>query len=186
MPTMIVTTRGADPTTKAIMGDIGKMVHGTVEDTFDVRKEVSLLVTYMDVNDCENAIYFEVSKRQKRLWVATATMTLRFEVLGQQSVFELSTVANYHKGAGHVLLFSKDFDESEQLQAVKAVLERAFGGSESEGVERAMCFFYVDGVVAVRNYLIKGTSEIGPRMDLKLERIFDGCFKGKRLNETNE
>lgn len=183
---MIVTTRGADPTTKNTMKDLGMMVSGVIEDHFDVRKEVSLLVKYMDVNDCKNAIYFEISKRASRLWVAVPERTLRFEIVGQQSVFDLSTLANYHKGTGHAILFSKDFEESERLQTTKAVLERAFKPVDNTPIERAVCFFYVNGLILMRNYLIKGVVEIGPRIEMRLDRIFDGCFKGKRMYDNVE
>ena len=49
MVTMIITTKGADISLKNIMKDLNNMVDSTLEDKFDVRKEVSPLITYMDV-----------------------------------------------------------------------------------------------------------------------------------------
>lgn len=185
MPTMLVTTKGADPSTKGIVKDFNNMLDGILESNFDSRKEVSLLLTYMDVNDCDCTIFFDVSKRGSRLWVATPGLTLRFDVVQHASIFDLSTTSNYHKGAGHVLLFTKDFDEIERLKVAKTALEEAFKCSDEVPKERALCFFYVNGLVCVRNYLIKGVTEIGPRLDLQLGRIFEGCFKGKRVHDDD-
>ena len=38
----------------------------------------------------------------------------------------------------------------------------------------------------MRVYLIKDCSEIGPRIDIELDRIFEGCFKGKRIFTKTE
>lgn len=181
MATMIITTKGADPSVKNIMKDLNSMVDSTIEDKFDVRKEVSLLVTYMDINDCANALYFEQSKRKQRLWVASSDFTLRFTVLNYASVFDISSVHNYHENSGHVLAFSQDFEEDSNLKIFKSVAESAFKCKENASVERAMCFFYIKGVICIRTYLVENCVEIGPRIDLELDRIFEGCFKGKRI-----
>lgn len=179
MTTMLVTTKGTDPTTKSTIKDFENMIESTIESAFDVRKEISLLIKYLDVNDCENALFFEISKRAKKLWVATQTGTAKFDIISHQSIFDLSTTANYHKNAGHVLIFSKDFDEDEKLKTIKNILETAFESKKDASKERAMCFFYLNGVISIRNYLIKDTVEIGPRIDLTMDLLFDGCFKGK-------
>lgn len=181
MATMLVTTKGADPTTKSTIKDFSSMVDSVVEDNFDVRKEVSLLVKYMEVNDCENTVFFEISKRARKLWIATPAITLKFNILSHQSIFDLAVVSNYHKDAGHEILFTKDFEEDEKLKVAKAALETAFKCKEDAPKERALCFFYLNGVVSIRNYLIKDVAEIGPRIDLELDRIFEGCFKGRRI-----
>ncbi|ELA42551.1 uncharacterized protein VICG_00303 [Vittaforma corneae ATCC 50505] len=186
MSTMLVATKGADPATKSTIKDLSNMIDSVVENNFDVRKEVSLLVKYMDVNDCKNTVFFEISKRARRLWIATPSVTLKFGILSHQSVFDLSTINNYHKNAGHVILFTKDFEENEKLKIAKTALETAFKCKEDVQKERALCFFYLNGVVSIRNYLIKGVSEIGPRIDLELDRIFEGCFKGKRIDESSQ
>lgn len=183
MPAMIITTKGADPSTKTTVRDLNYMIDSVLETNFDSRKEVSLLIKYMDVNECENAIFFEISKRARRLWIATPAITIRLEILDLISIFDLSTTTNYHKNAGHVLLFTKDFEEDENLKIVKNALETAFKSKEDIQKERAMCFFYVDGIISVRNYLLKEVAEIGPRIELQLDRIFDGCFKGKKIYE---
>ena len=183
---MLITTRGADPTTKSSLKDLNTMIDSVLEDNFDVRKEVSLLIKYMEVNDCENTIFFEKSKRAEKLWVATPSMTLRFDVVAHQSIFDLSTITNYHKNAGHVVIFTKDFNEDKKLKIVKTALEAAFKCKEETPKERALCFFYLNGIISIRNYLIKGVAEIGPRIDLKLDRVFEGCFKGKRIYDDTE
>lgn len=185
MATMIISTRGADPSTKTTIRDLNYMIDSVLEDNFDVRKDVSLLVKYMDVNDCENCVYFEISKRFNRLWIATQDITIRFNILGHKSIFDLSTVNNYHKNAGHAILFTKDFDEDENLKIVKRVIETAFGCKDGAQKERALCFYYNNGSISVRNYLIKEVAEIGPRFELELERIFEGCFKGKKVYENS-
>lgn len=181
MVSMIITTKGADPSIKNIMKDFSYMVDSIIEDKFDVRKEVSLLVTYMDINDCDSTIYLEQSKRCSKLWVANSDVTYRFSILNYASVYDMSTVNNYHKNSGHVLIFSADFDEDENLKSFKKTAETAFKCKENASIEKAISFFYIKGRICIRVYLVKDGSEIGPRLDLELDRIFEGCFKGKRL-----
>lgn len=178
---MIITTKGADLSIKNIMKDLNYMIDSTIEDKFDTRKETSLLITYMDMNECDNALYFEQSKRNLRLWIATSNLTIRFTVLNYASVYDLSSVYNYHKNSGHVLVFSQDFDEDENLKTFKNIAESAFKCNDKSSIERAICFFYIRGKICIRVYLVKDCNEIGPRLDLELDRIFEGCFKGKKL-----
>ncbi len=183
---MIITTKGADISLKNIMKDLNNMVDSTLEDKFDVRKEVSPLVTNMDVNDCENTLYFEQTKRQQRLWITDSNFTLRLKVLNYASVYDLSSVYNYHKNSGHILAFSEDFDKDLNLKIFKTTAESTFKCKENASVERAICFFYIQGIICMRVYLIKDCSEIGPRIDIELDRIFEGCFKGKRIFTKTE
>lgn len=184
MPTMLITTKGADPSTKTTIRDLNYMVDSVVETNFDIRKEISLLITYMDINDCESTTFFEISKRSHRLWLATQTMTFRFNIIDHKSIYDLSLPSNYHKNSGHVLLFTEDFEEDENLKLVKQCIEKVFKCDESAPKERAMCFFYTNGIISIRNYLIKEVNEIGPRIDMVLDRIFEGCFKGKKIYEN--
>lgn len=181
MATMLVTTKGADFSTKATVRDLSHMIDSVVEDKFDAKKDVGILTTYMDINDCSSCVYFECTKRTQRLWIASPETTLRFNVLSHSSIYDLSFPVNYHKNSGHVMLFSKDFDEDEHLGAVKGMLEEAFKPRENAPIERAIGFFFLENRICIRSYLVDGVLEIGPRIDIELDRIFEGCFRGPRV-----
>lgn len=181
MATMLVTTKSTDFSTRTTVRDLGYMVDSITEDKFDAKKDVSILSTYMDINDCNSCMYFECTKRTRRLWVANAGTTLRFDVLSHSSIYDLSFPVNFHKNSGHVMLFSRDFDEDKNLAAVKRMFEEAFRSRENAPVERVISFFFVGNRICIRNYLVGSVLEIGPRIDIELDRIFEGCFGGPRV-----
>lgn len=186
MATMLVTTKSTDSATRVTVRDLSYMTDSVVENMFDSKKDTNILPTYMDINDCTSCVYFECTKRTQRLWVADSNTTLRFSVLSNISTYGLSSPVNYHKNSGHVLLFSKDFDEDKNLATVKRMFEEAFRCRAGTSIERAIGFFFLDGRICIRNYLVDGVAEIGPRIDVVLDRVFEGCFGGPRTYKRVE
>lgn len=190
MTTMLITTKGADNTVKFTIRDLEFIINSVKEDNFDMKKGVSILEKYMEINECENCMFFEITKRMGRLWITNNKLSFRFTIVDFQSIFDLSFPVNYYKNGGHILLFDKSFDEIEHLKELKNVLNDVFK-SKTDNIERVTVFYYLDNQICFRNYLLNDLSEIGPRIDLKLERIFEGCFKGQRIysqpeNEVDE
>lgn len=181
MPSMILSTKGASPSVRSCMRDISNMSPTVAETNFDIKKKVSVLGSYMSMNECGGIIFFECTKRAERLWLATPSVSVRFAIHDLWSVYDLCTTTNYHRNGGHVLLFSKDFDEDEHLKIARSVIEAVLPSHKDASVERAVAFFYVDGVVYVRNYIIENMAEIGPRLALQLDKILDGCIQGPTL-----
>lgn len=185
MAVMILATKGASESVKFLMNDISNMVQTVQETCFDIKKSISVLESYMDINECSSTIFFECTKRVTKLWLATANTSVRFTIRDLHSVYDLSTVTNYHKNSGHILLFSEDFDTDESLRTVKAVFEGIFSPRENASVERALCLYHVDGKIYMRNYIIDGMDEVGPRLEMVLDKILAGCFRGTTVFNRN-
>lgn len=185
MTAMILATKGASESVKSAMNDLSNMIQTVPETCFDIKKNIAVLESYMDINECSSTIFFECTKRVEKFWLATEKISLRFTIHSLRSVYDLSTTTNYHKNSGHILLFSEDFDGDESLRTVKAVFEDVFSSREGASVERVLCFYYADGRVHVRNYLADGMAEIGPRLEMELDKILDGCFRGKTVFNRN-
>lgn len=187
MAAMILATKCASESVKMLMKDISNMTKTCTETCFDIKKNITVLGSYMDINECDCTIFFESTKRAERLWLATEKLSLRFTLHSLQSIYELSSEVNYHKNAGHVLCFTKDFEEDEALRQVKSMFEKTFVPAAGAAVERALCFYHADGIIYMRNYIIDGMAEVGPRMEMELDKILEGCFKGATLyNRNNE
>lgn len=185
MPTMLISTKNPTPTTKTSIRDLLYMIDGIKEDHFDMKKGLTILEKYMDINECDQCVFFEDTKRMQRIWMANKELSFRFNVINHESIFDLSFPVNYHKFSGHILMFSDDFSSDENLKQVKEVLQVVFKSKEESNIERIISFIYKDGKIHCRNYLIKDLQEIGPRIDIQLDRIFKGCFKGIRLYGSN-
>lgn len=184
MTTMLVCTKKVDASIKTILRDFETMIDSVIEDKFDIRKDIKILASYMDMNECDSCIYFECTKRIKRLWITDAAFTLRFDIIQYLSIFDLSLPVNFHKYAGQILFFSKEFDENENLKFIKNVFKKAFKSIENVPAERIMGFFVYDDIICIRNYLIEGAKEIGPRLSISLDKAFTGCFQGPKIGET--
>jgi rRNA maturation protein Rpf1 len=185
MASLILTTRGASETTKGTIKDISNIIETVQETAFDAKKNISTLLPYMDCNDCSTAIYFETSKRCQRLWIASEKTTIRFSLGAVESVYDISNTNNYHKHAGHSLYFSSDFDQDENLKLTKELLTTIFEVKSDKPCERILSFFIMDKVIYMRNYLIDGLAEVGPRLEMSVDKIIDGCFKGKTIYNAN-
>ncbi|KAI5180586.1 hypothetical protein PAEPH01_2750, partial [Pancytospora epiphaga] len=98
---MILSTKGASPSIKSCIRDISNMTSTVMETNFDIKKKVSVLESYMSMNDCEGIIFFECTKRAEKLWLTTSSVSVRFTILQMQSIYDLSTTVNYHKNSGH-------------------------------------------------------------------------------------
>lgn len=103
---------------------------------------------------------------------------------------------NCLKGSRPIVSFDKAFDEQPHLALLKEMFSQVFGVPRTSRklkpfVDHIMSFYVLDGRIWIRNYQIVEQSgddegkmslvEIGPRIVLKLIRIFDGSFSGTTL-----
>ncbi|KAI4292649.1 ribosome biogenesis protein BRX1 [Pancytospora philotis] len=181
MVSMMLSTKGASPSVKSCLRDLTHIIPAVKENTFDIKKNPSVLGSYMDWNECSGIVFFECTKRTERLWLATADKSVRMSIRALESIYDLSTAVNYHRGSGHVLLFTEDFETDPNLKLAKEMFERMWAPAQDAPVERVLAFYSVDGLIFVRHYLRDGTAEIGPRLTLELDKVLDGCFKGAPL-----
>ncbi|KAF7684492.1 Ribosome biogenesis protein brx1 [Astathelohania contejeani] len=191
MTTMLIISRGSSASTKYIMKDLSRLIPSFRESKFDNKNMLSEMSELMDMNECEHVIYFETTKRAHHVWISSANgPTMRFNAFNMFSMGELRFLANSRKDGGHVLLFTKDFEEIDELKVTKKLFQGVFGNPKE--ADRALCFFYLDEKIWIRNYVIEDgeLKEMGPRMVLELDRIYEGCFNGslkyKRIKEKEE
>ena len=153
--------------------DLGKMVNAVVEPDFDTKKQSLLVKKIMAYEDCENCIFFECTKRNNRIWLANTTKSYKFLIEFAESIFDMSTVHNFHKKSGYALFFNEEFDLH-----MKEVFERIFY-DDSAKKERALVLYQSENKIYISHFRLDNQKEIGPRIILKLEKEFEGCFEGK-------
>lgn len=185
MVSMIVSTKGSTETIKSIIRELSHMTPTVLETNFDIKKNISILSNYMDSNECSTSIFFECTKRVEKLWLVTEKVSIRFSIMNASSIYDLSTDVNYHKNSGHVLIFFEDFESNDNLKLTKNIIETVMAPVKDASIERALCFYYIDDKIVMRNYIIDGMHEVGPRLELELDKILDGCFKGNTLYNKN-
>lgn len=185
MASMIICSKGASPSVKSLMRDLSFMIPNVNESKYDIKKQINVLGSLMEMNECRNALFFECTKRVERLWVVNKNCSMRFKINNLESIYDLSTLTNYHKNGGHVLLFTDDFDDKNSIK-IKNLFQEAFAPYENASIERCLCFYQANGQVYIRNYFIESGEEIGPRINMELDLILDGCFKGKTLYRKTE
>lgn len=176
MVTMLIGTHKSSASFKTTIRDFSLMLNSVVEDNFDIRKNVKILAEYMDINECDACLFLEQTKRTQKLWLTDSKVTFKFNILNLQSIYDLSFPVNYHKKLGHILVFSDEFDSIESLKGLKECFSKVFEPIVGAPFERIIGFFFENDKIHIRNYLINDITEIGPRIDLELERTFEGCF----------
>jgi ribosome biogenesis protein BRX1 len=186
MTTMILCTRGASVKIRHMMKDMARLMPVVEEGKYDMRKQRREILNVMNINECDAAMYFESTKRQEALWLAKKDgRSVVFELFNIFTMYECNFPVNFFRGCGHVLMFSKEFDELEHLRHIKELIEYVLQSSETK--DRALCFFYLDGMIWVRNYRIgEQLEEIGPRMVMRVKRVFGDCFGGEVLYRRPE
>lgn len=163
--------------------DLGKMLNVKIEGAFDTKRNMHALETLMETEDCKNCIFFESTKRKERLWFATPNCSYKFSIGMTHSVFDMSTEQNYCVNIGFELVLQGEMDEK-----LKTVLKSVFN-CESKKKERAIVIYRDESdTLYISHYRLNNKKEIGPRIVLKTEKVFEGCFKGKttRIGEVRE
>lgn len=182
MTVLILSSRGANSNTRYMIKDICKFIKCEEEMKYDIKSDLRGLVDLMDLHTTKSIIYFETTKRNESLWVSHREgPSIKFNVFNIYTMGSLKFPVNCFKDCGHVLLFSSEFDEVDHLKTVKNLFTEVFQSNEIK--ERALCFFYLDDKIWIRNYVIsdKELLEIGPRMVLEVSTILKGCFSGEVL-----
>ncbi|AFM97646.1 60S ribosomal subunit biogenesis RNA-binding protein [Encephalitozoon hellem ATCC 50504] len=186
MTSVILSTRGASVKIRHLMRDISKLVKVEEEQKWDMGKDYKELRSLMELNECDSMLFFRSTKRSDDLWIGIHNgMSAVFRIYSLFTVKDCNFPVNSFKDCGYVLMFSKEFEEIEHLGHVKSVIEHVFRSNETK--DKALCFFYLDGVIWVRCYKIgKKLEEIGPRLVLEVLKVFEKCFEGNILYKAEE
>ncbi|CAO3646583.1 unnamed protein product [Cunninghamella blakesleeana] len=211
---MLLSSRGITYRHRHLLTDLeGFLPHSKKDAKLDTKSELYLLNELAELNNCNNAIFFEVRKRQDLyLWMSKTPNgpSVKFHVQNIHTMDELKMTGNCLKGSRHVLSFDKTFDSAPHWQLLKELLGQVFnvpkGSRRSKPfVDHVLSFSIVDNRIWFRNYQIleKNASntpgfdiedkkndlsliEIGPRFCLTVIRIFDGSFGGPTVFENPE
>lgn len=181
MVTMTLSTRSASVKIRYLMKDISKLISVEEEQKWDMGKDYKELRRLMEVNECDTVLFFRSTKRADDVWMGIRDgMSVLFRMYNVSTVRDCNFPVNGFKECGHVVMFTQEFEEVEHLRHVKGVIEEIFRSPEVK--DKALCFFYVDGMIWVRCYRIgEKLEEMGPRMVLEVVGVFERCFGGEVL-----
>ncbi|KAF7721354.1 Ribosome bioproteinsis protein brx1 [Apophysomyces ossiformis] len=210
---MILSSRGITFRHRHLLTDLSAMLpHGKKDAKFDTKSNIRILNELAELNNCNNAIFFEVRKRQDLyLWMSKTPNgpSVKFHCQNLHTMDELKMTGNCLKGSRHVLSFDANFDSAPHWQLLKELLSQVFnvpkGSRRSKPfIDHVLSFSIVDNRIWFRNYQIVEKNaqntpgytakdkddislvEIGPRFCLTVIRIFDGSFGGPTVFENPE
>ncbi|KAM0672276.1 ribosome biogenesis protein BRX1 [Ordospora colligata] len=186
MTSMILSTRAASAKIRYLMKDISKLVKVEEEHKWDMGNDYHELRELARMNECDSVMFFQSTKRMDGLWIGILDGTsIFFKMHNVSTVRECNFPVNVFVDCGYVLMFSKEFEEIEHLKYVKDVVEHVFKSNETK--DKALCFFYLDGMIWVRCYKIgEDMEEIGPRVVLEVVKVFEKCFSGNFLYKATK
>ncbi|KAI8079847.1 Brix domain-containing protein [Halteromyces radiatus] len=211
---MLLSSRGITYRHRHLLTDLENFLpHSKKDAKLDTKSDLYLLNELAELNNCNNAIFFEIRKRQDLyLWMSKTPNgpSVKFHVQNLHTMDELKMTGNCLKGSRHVLSFDKNFDSEPHWQLLKELLGQVFnvpkGSRRSKPfVDHVLSFSIVDNRIWFRNYQILEKTpqntpnfsledkkndlslvEIGPRFCLTVIRIFDGSFGGPTVFENPE
>ncbi|ORD98487.1 BRX1 [Hepatospora eriocheir] len=190
MTFLLTTTKSSDKRTNFLINDLNKIFDCKVEFKVSDRKSLSDVYDYMYLNDCNTAIFFEITKKTNYIWFISGKNAIKCNLETFTTIFELATLFNGHKEAGYEIYFGKDFDECSFLKDLKNVLKDVFlskkklslTGEKKYNKERIISFLTNDDIIYFRHYLVDNVSEIGPRIEFSIEKVIE-YDKNTKLEE---
>ncbi|KAI8384283.1 Brix domain-containing protein [Radiomyces spectabilis] len=210
---LLLSSRGITYRHRHLLTDLeGVLPHAKKDAKLDTKNNLYVLNELAELNNCNNAVFFEVRKRQDLyMWMAKTPNgpSVKFHVQNLHTMDELKMTGNCLKGSRHVLSFDKNFDSEPHWQLLKELFSQVFnvpkGSRRSKPfVDHVLSFSIVDNRVWFRNYQIVEKNaqntpgytakdkddmalvEIGPRFCLTVTRIFEGAFGGPTVFENPE
>ncbi|TBT97110.1 Brix domain-containing protein [Hamiltosporidium magnivora] len=186
MTVMTLISRGSSASTKHLMLDISKLTVSRRETKFDSKDELKELQELMDMNECDSVLYFHTTKRTLTTWMSYINgPSIKLTTFDYQTMLQLSFCTNFLKQGGHVLLFTQEFDEKEELKIFKEISQKVFV-SKTE-IDRVISFFYYNNMIWMRNYVVGDEiQEIGPRIVFQVEKVLKKCFSGEVIYNRNK
>lgn len=184
MPTLFLLSNNNSPTHKYVLKDMLKLVPNSVKESKSNSR--SEIIELMSMHECETLVYFECFKKKSVMWLMDSKKySVEAHIDIMFSIDRLKFLVNTYLNTGHLVLFSKNFDEKEELKILKNILIKIFK-RDDEFTERAILFSYEDGKVFFRNYKLDDEfHEIGPRIVFTIKRIIAGEFTGEIVYENS-
>ncbi|KCZ76949.1 hypothetical protein H311_02048, partial [Anncaliia algerae PRA109] len=178
MKPLILYSKRAPQVIRIMCTDLNKLIYSEMETNFD-ESSIYEIKELVELNECKGCIYFETTKRAAFVWLSSLegpTIKLRLMNVKLMKFF----LGNALKDCAAELIFTKDFDENE-LSHFRSLVVSLIKSDKPK--DRVISFFYYENTIIMRIYSLKdgGLEEIGPRMDLVLEKVLEGTFNGKTL-----
>jgi ribosome biogenesis protein BRX1 len=210
---MMLCSRGVTYRYRHLMNDLeGLLPHSKKDAKLDTKNNLYILNELADLNNCNNAVFFETRKKQDLyVWMAKTPNgpSVKFHLQNLHTMDELKMTGNCLKGSRHILSFDKTFDSAPHWSLLKELLGQVFnvpkGTRRSKPfIDHVLTFSIVDNRVWFRNYQVVEKNkqntpgythldkddlslvEIGPRFCLTPIRIFEGSFGGPTVYENPE
>ncbi|KAL0237544.1 hypothetical protein PCE1_000938 [Barthelona sp. PCE] len=195
--TLLCTSRGVTHAVRHLVKDLHALLpHAKKESKLPKNEGIPALIDICQLRNCQNALYFEVRKRQDvYLWLSRCPTgpSIKFQVHNIHTSGETHFTGNCLLGSRPMLVFDGAFDSAPHLHLTKQMLMYAFGVPQNEPgskpfVDHILSFHIVDNMIHFRNYqisTIEGSEpeliEIGPRFTLEYIKLFEGSFGGNCL-----
>ncbi|KAJ3221728.1 Ribosome biogenesis protein brx1 [Clydaea vesicula] len=189
---LILSSRGIIHRYRHLMNDLNLLMpHSKKESKLDTKSKLYVLNELAELNNCNNAIFFEVRKHQDLyLWLAKTPNgpSIKFHVQNVHTMDELKMTGNCLKGSRPILSFDNAFElalqdpnareEYAHLPLIKELLIHAFATPKTSRkikpfIDHVMLFSLCDGRIWYRNYqIIEKDSIANPKeKDISLVEI---------------
>ncbi|KAL6301768.1 Brix domain-containing protein [Sparassis latifolia] len=205
---LLLSSRGVTHRMRHLMNDLEALLPHVKKDAkLDSKNHLNLLPELADLNNCNNALYFEARRHEDLyLWAAKTPNgpSIKMHVQNMHTMDELKMTGNCLKGSRGILSFDKAFDDSEWGRLTKEVFTHIFGvpaqaRKAKPFVDHVLTFSMLDNKIWFRNFQIiekdplqpngppqTSLVEIGPRFVLTPIRIFEGAFSGATVYSNPE
>ncbi|GJJ12530.1 hypothetical protein Clacol_006773 [Clathrus columnatus] len=205
---LMLSSRGITQRMRHLMNDLETLLpHVKKDSKLDSKSELRLIPELADLNNCNNALYFEARRHEDLyLWASKTPNgpSIKFHVQNIHTMDELKMTGNCLKGSRGIVSFDKGFDETEHSRLIKEVFIQIFGvppGARKAKpfIDHILTFSLLDSKIWFRNFQIiekdplepngppqTSLVEIGPRLVLTPIRIFEGAFSGATVFSNPE
>ncbi|KAI0086132.1 Brix-domain-containing protein [Irpex rosettiformis] len=205
---LLLSSRGITHRMRHLMSDIEVLLpHVKKDSKLDSKNHLHLLPELADLNNCNNALYFEARRHEDLyMWAAKTPNgpSIKMHVQNVHTMDELKMTGNCLKGSRGLLSFDKAFEQTEWGKLTKEVFTHIFGvppqaRKAKPFIDHILTFSLIDEKIWFRNYQIiekdplqpngppqTSLVEIGPRFVLTPIRIFEGAFSGTTVYSNPE
>ncbi|GAC92970.1 hypothetical protein PHSY_000530 [Pseudozyma hubeiensis SY62] len=163
---LMLPSRGVTSRMRHLINDLESLMpHAKKDSKLDSKSQLHLLNELAELNNCNNALYFEARKREDLYMWASKTPngpSAKFQVQNIHTMDELKMTGNCLKGSRPILSFDQQFDEKPHWTLVKEMFTQMFGvpkGARKSKpfVDHVISFSIVDNKIWFRNYQIVET-----------------------------
>ncbi|KAG6837261.1 hypothetical protein H0H93_012266 [Arthromyces matolae] len=126
---LLLSSRGVTHRMRHLMNDLEALLpHVKKDSKLDSKSQLHLLPELADLNNCNNALYFEARRHEDLyLWAAKTPNgpSIKMHVQNVHTMDELKMTGNCLKGSRGLLSFDQAFDETEWGRLTKEVFTQA-------------------------------------------------------------